>query len=384
MSETSLAVDVQQLRKNFGSFVAVGGVSLGIDTGEIVGLLGASGCGKTTTLRCIAGLEQPTSGSIRIDGREVFSDDRGLNVKTEKRGLGMVFQSYALWPHLTVAENVGLPLKYCGLDSNTQAKRTREALSAVGLDAFHSRYPSELSGGQQQRVSVARAIAPRPPLLLFDEPLSNLDVKLRNELRIELKGLLRRLGATAVYVTHDQREAMALCDQIGVMHNGKILQFGTADEVYRRPQYEYVARFVGQANVIPVSARPDAATDRLASALTIGMNAFTAAGASADDLAHGAGLLAARPEDISIVGSSSANANWSFPGEVLEALYVGSHTEYVVKLIASGVVLNAHYRATGFKPGDPCFVEIDMARATFVRADKPNQNVATSELQTDN
>lgn len=379
MDETPSAVELQQVCKQFGSFVAVGGVSLSIAPGEIVGLLGASGCGKTTTLRCIAGLEQPTSGSIHIGGRTVFSEAKGVNVKTEKRGLGMVFQSYALWPHLTVAENVGLPLKYCGLDSAARTKRTQDALAAVGLEAFANRYPSELSGGQQQRVCVARAIAPHPPLLLFDEPLSNLDVKLRNELRIELKGLLRRLGATAVYVTHDQREAMALCDRIGVMRTGKILQLGTAEDVYRRPKHEYVARFVGQANVFPVVTRSAGMDRRIDAPIRLGVDDFMTAKASVDEIARGTGLLAARPEDVSIVHDPPGEANWSFDGTVLEALYVGSHTEYVVRLNASGVVLNSHCRARGYGPGDRCVVVIDKERVSFVRADDEGESVGLGE-----
>ena len=240
-------LSLHNLSKRFGETTAVDHVSLPVERGEFFGLLGPSGCGKTTTLRMIAGLESPDTGRVEFDGREI------TKLPPERRGFGMVFQNYALFPHLNVFENVAFGLRAQGLPTNKPEVLKDEvfrALNLVQLTDFEKRRVDELSGGQQQRVAIARAIAIEPKLLLFDEPLSNLDVALREETRAELRSLVKRLNLTAVYVTHDQEEAFALCDRIAVMHQGRVLQVGTPHELYFQPESVTLARFLGRNNLI--------------------------------------------------------------------------------------------------------------------------------------
>jgi ABC-type Fe3+/spermidine/putrescine transport system ATPase subunit len=243
-------IEIRDLVVRYGDAVAVDGVSFTVARGEHVTLLGPSGCGKTTTLRAIAGLEQPASGAIRIDGIAMYSSAEGRDVPAEKRGVSMVFQSYAIWPHMTVAENVAYGLKVRKLPAAEIRDNVARALDLVQMSAFGDRSASKLSGGQQQRVALARAIAFSPTVVLFDEPLSNLDAKLRGEMRVELRELQRRLGITSVYVTHDQEEALAISDRVIVMNVGTIEQIATPDEIYNRPRTRFVADFVGSANLI--------------------------------------------------------------------------------------------------------------------------------------
>ncbi|MEM4383400.1 MAG: ABC transporter ATP-binding protein [Candidatus Caldarchaeum sp.] len=241
-------LDVLNLVKKFGRVNAVDGVTFNVEKGECLALLGPSGCGKTTTLRCVAGLEKADLGEIRIGGQVVFSKDTFL--PPEKRGVGMVFQSYALWPHMTVFDNVAYPLKIRKYQKTEIKNRVSHALELVGLTGFEDRYPSQLSGGQQQRVALARAIVYEPSLILLDEPLSNLDAKLREKMRVELKRLLKKIGLTTLYVTHDQEEAFVIADKVAVMNNGKIMQMGKPLEIYERPINSFVAEFIGRANLI--------------------------------------------------------------------------------------------------------------------------------------
>jgi len=247
---------VAGLNKTFvtgeGNVEAVRDVSFEVETGEFFALLGSSGCGKTTTLRCIAGLEIPDSGEIWINGKLVFSNKKGLLVPVHEREIGMVFQSYAVWPHMSVAQNVGYPLIHGRhrLSKSETAKRVKNILQMVQLGDLEKRPASLLSGGQQQRVAVARALVAAPELLLLDEPLSNLDAKLRVEMRQELRDLFERLKLTALYVTHDQEEALVLSHRIAVMHGGQIVQLGTPMEIYKEPANLFVAGFVGTTNVI--------------------------------------------------------------------------------------------------------------------------------------
>jgi ABC-type branched-subunit amino acid transport system ATPase component len=243
-------IEVEGLVVRYGGVVAVGGVSFSIAAGELVTLLGPSGCGKTTTLRAIAGLEDPSGGAIRLGGRTVYSAAERVNVASEKRGLSMVFQSYAIWPHMTVAENVAYGLAVRKVPKAEADAAVRRVLDMVRMTPYADRPASKLSGGQQQRIAVARAIAFSPTVLLFDEPLSNLDAKLRTEMRVELRELQRRLDITSVYVTHDQEEALAISDRVIVMDHGRIEQVGAPEVVYARPASLFVADFVGAANLI--------------------------------------------------------------------------------------------------------------------------------------
>jgi putative spermidine/putrescine transport system ATP-binding protein len=235
---------LDKLTKRFGSHLAVDGLSLSVEKGEFVSLLGPSGCGKTTTLQMIAGFVEPTAGGIRLEGRDL------LAVKPAKRGLGIVFQSYALFPHMTVSENVSFGLEMQGVAARERLERIGETLELVGLAAFSGRFPRQLSGGQQQRVALARALVIRPQILLLDEPLSNLDAKLREEMQIELRQIQRTVGTTTILVTHDQAEAMALSDRVVVMNHGRAEQVAPPHEAYERPATPFVAGFLGRTNMV--------------------------------------------------------------------------------------------------------------------------------------
>jgi putative spermidine/putrescine transport system ATP-binding protein len=243
---------LENLTKKFGTHVAVDGLSLGVEKGEFIALLGPSGCGKTTTLQMIAGFVEPTAGAIRLDGRDL------LAVKPARRGLGVVFQSYALFPHMTVAENVAFGLEMQGVAAAERTTRVAETLDLVGLAAFAARFPRQMSGGQQQRVALARALVIRPSILLLDEPLSNLDAKLREEMQIELRQIQRTVGTTTILVTHDQAEAMALSDRIVVMNQGRAEQIGPPHEAYEHPATPFVANFLGKTNLVNgATVRPE-------------------------------------------------------------------------------------------------------------------------------
>lgn len=241
---------VSGLMKHYGGKPALHGLDLSIKSGEFVTLLGPSGCGKTTTLRCLAGLERPNGGTISMGGRVVVDTERKLFVPPDKRQVGMVFQSYALWPHMNVAENVAYPLKVAGVRRSDRQSRIREMLEAVDLAPYEQRPVTALSGGQQQRVSLARALAARPGIVFYDEPLSNLDTKLRYQMGQQVRSLHNQFETTSVYVTHDQEEAITLSDRIIVMNDGKIEQQGTPQEVYDRPCSAYVADFMGFQNIL--------------------------------------------------------------------------------------------------------------------------------------
>jgi len=245
-------LELEKLTKSFGAHIAVDGLTLSVEKGEFMALLGPSGCGKTTTLQMIAGFVEPTSGAIRLGGKDL------LAIRPAKRGLGIVFQSYALFPHMTVAENVGFGLEMQSVGAAERRTRVGETLELVGLGAFASRFPRQMSGGQQQRVALARALVIRPQILLLDEPLSNLDAKLREGMQIELRQIQRTVGTTTILVTHDQAEAMALSDRIVVMNQGKAEQIGPPHEAYERPATPFVANFLGKTNLVNgTSVRPE-------------------------------------------------------------------------------------------------------------------------------
>jgi iron(III) transport system ATP-binding protein len=246
-------VVLEKVSRNFGDFAAVSGVDLRVSEGEFVTLLGPSGCGKTTTLRMVAGLEQNTGGRISIGDRVVSDADRGLFVPAEKRALGMVFQSYAIWPHMTVFDNVAYPLRVRRTPRSELQGRVLTALRLVEMESYADRPAPALSGGQQQRVAIARALVFEPALLLLDEPLSNLDARLRAQMGAEFRSLQKRLGITSLYVTHDQEEAMALSDRVVVMQAGRVLQIGAPEEIYQRPQSAAVATFFGSPNLLPAT-----------------------------------------------------------------------------------------------------------------------------------
>src|SRR5262245_41435073 len=244
-----MTIEVRNLSKSFTGTRAVVQVNLDIAEGEMLVLLGPSGCGKTTTMRCVAGLENPNSGRISIGGKVVYDSDKGISVPANQRHVGMVFQSYAIWPHMTVFENVAFPLEMASVGRAEIKRRVADILKLVGLSGFEDRGASYLSGGQMQRVALARSLVMEPSVLLFDEPLSNLDARLRDHLRIQLRELQTQLKITSIYVTHDQREALALADKIVVMQSGHVVQEADPVTLYHRPRSAAIADFLGYSNI---------------------------------------------------------------------------------------------------------------------------------------
>lgn len=310
------AVRFDTVSKHYGTVVAVDRVSFEVQAGALVTLLGPSGCGKTTTLRLIAGLEMPTSGSVFIDGDDVS------RLPASARDVSMVFQSYALFPHMTVFENVSYGLSVSGVAKKEMRDRAEEGLKLVGLTGYGERLPSELSGGQQQRVAVARALVLEPTVLLFDEPLSNLDAKLRRRVREEIRELQQTLGLTTVYVTHDQEEALAVSDRIIVMRNAEIAQEGAPSELYEGPCDRFVADFIGDANVVDaelISHDGEHATIRVGAGVELRL--------PHRDLPAGPVKIAVRPEAVILEASE---LEVGLTGTVLKATYLGSHVEYTL------------------------------------------------------
>jgi iron(III) transport system ATP-binding protein len=311
---------------------AVDDVSLEVKEGELFTLLGPSGCGKTTTLRCVAGLEMPDAGEITVGDRVFFSSTRRIRVPANERGLGMVFQSYAIWPHMNVYKNVAFPLQVLPRKRRPSKQELRErverALTVVQLDHLASRQATDLSGGQQQRLALARALVMEPPLMLLDEPLSNLDAKLREDMRFELKRLQRELGITGVYVTHDQVEALAMSNRVAVMREGKLEQVGTPREVYEKPSSRFVADFIGTSNFIDgsVEGHEDGAyTVRTADGLL--------RVPSDDDFPVGAEVVvAARPEHIEIQPGANGGGPNRWTGRVEARAFLGEVVDHVVSV----------------------------------------------------
>ena len=324
------AVEIRALRKTYGSTVVVDGVDLRIEHGQLVCLLGPSGCGKTTTLRLLAGFLEPDGGEIVVGGRRLSSP--GKAVPPERRKMSMIFQSYAVWPHMTVFENVAYGLKLRGLPRSTVEQRVRAMLDVVRLGGLAERYPGELSGGQQQRVALARALVVEPETLLLDEPRSNLYAHLREEMRFEIRRLHEQYKITTVYVTHDQAEAMVIADRIAVMNQGRVEQVGTGEDIYERPQSEFVARFIGQTNLLPgtVGAEPGLVS-------LPGGVLRTAGGSSASPGTSVA--VSIRPSDIAISPTPAANgaarAANLLRGRVLRAYYLGATRDYQVEVAGS-------------------------------------------------
>ncbi|HET7138782.1 MAG TPA: ABC transporter ATP-binding protein [Arthrobacter sp.] len=320
-----MKVTLENIDLKYGDTYAVKGVNAEIEDGQSLVLLGKSGCGKTSTMRCIAGLETPVRGRITIGDQVVFDSEKNINVPSHKRNVGMVFQSYAVWPHRTIFENVAFPLQMKKLGKKEITERVDEALNLVGLDGFQSRGASLLSGGQMQRVALARSLVMRPSVLLLDEPLSNLDARLRDRLRIELRALQQKLNLTCVYVTHDQGEALALADRIALMQNGKLAQVGSPGEIYENPASASIADFLGVTNIFAVHKNGHPGTYKMADhRLEL---------ATADYSAGGDAIKACiRPEDVivSTERPTEEQNNWS--GEVKVASYQGSNVRYLIEL----------------------------------------------------
>ncbi len=310
-------LELQNLSKSYGAVAAVSDVSLKMAAGEFVALLGPSGCGKTTTLRMIAGFVQPSSGHILLGGADV------TNLSPDKRGMGMVFQNYALFPHMSVERNVMFGLSCHGAAKDQARREARIALETVGLGDHIDKYPRQLSGGQQQRVALARVLALKPALLLFDEPLSNLDAKLRVQMRSEIRRLQREIGTTAVFVTHDQEEAMAIADRIVILNRGRVEQVGTTDEIYDQPVTRFVADFIGTSNFFTGAPEtPNGITGlRTETGLLLGLPPEHAGG--------GRATIAIRPEQVVLVGQGEPGA---LAGRIVQAVHLGPVMHYEVAL----------------------------------------------------
>ncbi|HXR87422.1 MAG TPA: ABC transporter ATP-binding protein [Stellaceae bacterium] len=352
-------IQLDRLSKSYGPVSAVAELSLEIAKGESLTLLGPSGCGKTTTLRMVAGLERPDVGAIRFDGRPVVSIADGINLPPEKRNIGMVFQSYAIWPHMTVAQNVAFPLKVRRLDAATIRERVRAALTMIGLGGLEDRPATRLSGGQQQRVALARALIHEPALLLLDEPLSNLDVKLREQMRVELKLLQARLGLTLIYVTHDQSEALSLSDRIAVLNRGHVEQIGTPRALYERPETPFVRDFLGKSVTLPGRVRSLAA-GHAAIELVGDRNALIECPVPAGlDLAADREVeVSLRPEAIRLANGQGG----ALTGIVEAVLYQGERSECEVKIGSSALCV---YLPSGSRaaPGDKIALAIEPSAA---------------------
>jgi iron(III) transport system ATP-binding protein len=343
-------VSIRKLRKRYGDVAAVDGLDLDVKPGELVALLGPSGCGKTTTLRVVAGFLSPDSGEVWVGDRCLSSST--TVIPPERRRMGMIFQSYALWPHMTVAQNVGYGLRFSkdgrrGVPRSEREGKVTEMLRVVQLAGYEQRYPGELSGGQQQRVAVARALVVEPEILLLDEPLSNLDASLREEMRFEIRRLHETFGITTLYVTHDQSEAMVISDRVAVLDQGRVAQIGTAEELFERPRTRFVAEFIGKTNLIEGTAERSDIFVRGPLRLRV----FEA------NLTPGPVVLSIRPHQIALGPASlapppSAGEN-VLRATVLRASYLGDAVDYQVQLDGGDLVLRVAGPVTSrFRPGD--------------------------------
>jgi ABC-type Fe3+/spermidine/putrescine transport system ATPase subunit len=345
-AQNAAEIDLRAVGKRYGTTWAVRGATLTVAAGEFFTLLGPSGCGKTTVLRMIAGFAEPDEGEIRIDGHPV------AGIPPWRRDLGLVFQSYALWPHLTVFEHVAFGLKERRAPNSELRARVADALRMVGLEGLEGRRPSQLSGGQQQRVALARTLVLRPRALLLDEPLSNLDAKLRAQMRVELRRLHREIGITTIYVTHDQDEAMALSTRMALFDRGEMIQSGPPADIYRRPRTRFVAEFLGGANLIPGTLRSGRSVE------IAGDHRLTA---PAQDLPDGSSVLClVRPEAIRFAPEGSGGSN-CFAVAVIGAVYLGGRYDCEIAL-SGGVTLRAEMGAgattSAPKPGDSVSIVI--------------------------
>lgn len=337
--QDQVKIQVRNIVKRFGKMTAVNDVSFDVKNGDVVGLLGPSGCGKTTILRCIAGLEDVDEGEILLDGAIVSSRGKRVFVPPEKRRLGFVFQSYALWPHMTVEQN----LNYClrGLSKAEREKRIKNSLTLVSLSEVAARYPSQLSGGQQQRVALARSLCYEPGMILLDEPLSNLDLKERERVRGELRSLLKKIGITAVFVTHDQEEAFVISDRVVLLNRGSVVQEGSPDELYSNPANLFVAQFIGRANVLKAVVKEGSISDHRAK-LSLPELGSEVICEYARSIPMDTSLVAVRYNEISFCGGPLEKPSNVIEGVLASKEYRGSVTDYKVRVGSTTLGVTTH------------------------------------------
>jgi iron(III) transport system ATP-binding protein len=323
-------IEIKKLFKRFKKVVAVNHIQLEVNEGEMLTLLGPSGCGKTTTLRCIAGLEKPEGGDIVIDGKSMIA--QGF-VPPSKRGIGMVFQNYAVWPHMKVFSNIVYGMKLQKLSKAEIRERGQQVLEMVGLKGLDDRYPSQLSGGQQQRVALARALVRNPKVLLLDEPLSNLDAKLREKMRFEIKSLVRRMGITSVYVTHDQAEAMVISDRIAVMNAGDVVQIGAPEEIYDKPASRFVADFIGTTNFISGEVVEVLSDNGMAAVRTEFNQEMLCRILDVTQAAPGQTVaVSIRPEDVEVFAEPPHGRQNLYKGTIAHKAYLGNFLYFFVNV----------------------------------------------------
>jgi iron(III) transport system ATP-binding protein len=361
------AVLVEDVSRTFGEVIAVNRVSIKVERGEFVTLLGPSGCGKTTTLRMVAGLEQNTSGRISIGGRVVSDADAGYFVPPDHRQLGMVFQSYAIWPHMTVFDNVAYPLRIRRKSKTEIKERVEAVLRLVEMEKFADRPAPALSGGQQQRVAIARALVFEPEVLLLDEPLSNLDARLRTQMGDEFRALQKRLGITSLYVTHDQEEAMALSDRVVVMQGGRILQIGSPEEIYQRPISRAVAAFFGSPNLLEASiTNCEKAADGTFKVAVSG-NGWQGHAHSGEEFEAGEPVVVlVRPENVHLANGAASGADMTWTGKVVESIFRGPRVSITVDTGGPSLHIEAP-ALLGIRVGDEVNLSVPQAGAWAIR-----------------
>lgn len=344
--------------------VPVDNISLTVAQDELVVLLGPSGCGKTTLLRCVAGLERPDEGEIAIDGRVVFSSAKGIFMPPDERAISMIFQSYALWPHMTVAQNVGYPLEGRKLGKAEMAARVSRTLDMVGVGGLEEQYPGRISGGQQQRVALARALVSNSTVVLFDEPLSNVDAQVRSQLRFELKRMQKQIGFSGLYVTHDQAEAMELGHRVAVLQSGRIAALDSPRGVYEDPPSHYVANFVGVSNFVDGVVR---GRDADGVAVETALGTLIASGKRVDASLGERVQVVMRPEKIQLRAERPGMTAAGFAVRVEAQLFSGAHTEYVVSAGAQTLRVWSHEEALrNLTEGDTAWASIDAASLRLV------------------
>jgi mannopine transport system ATP-binding protein len=346
MATHGLAVGISEIWRRYGAVNAVAGVSLDVGAGEFVSLLGPSGSGKTTLLMMLAGFDQPQAGRLTVGEADI------TRVPPNKRNIAMVFQRYALFPHMTVAENIAFPLRMRNVPRAEQQERVKRALDMVKLDGYAGRKPAELSGGQQQRVALARAIVFEPPVILMDEPLGALDKKLRNHMQIELKQLQQRLGATVIYVTHDQEEALTMSDRVAVMDQGRLMQYGPPRDLYDRPANAFVADFIGEMNFLPGTVRDSNGADA-----SVDLPGGAVAVQSTDRFSQGHKVrVAVRPEHVSLQRGGEGPG---LPATLSQLVFNGANVAMLVALQDGTMVradVGASSQLTELRPGAPVSV----------------------------
>jgi iron(III) transport system ATP-binding protein len=357
-------VEIRNLTKFFpGGIKAVDEISFIIEKGEFLSLLGPSGCGKTTTLRCLAGLERPDEGEIIVDGEVYNLSSKGIMIPPEKRNIGMVFQSYAVWPHMKVFDNIAYGLRMRKTDKKTIRHKVNEVIEIVGLQGLADRPVTKLSGGQQQRVALARALVYNPKLLLFDEPLSNLDAKLRDRMRLELKKLQREIGITSAYVTHDQTEAMTMSDVIIIMNKGKIEQIGNAEIIYKEPRNKFVADFIGIANFLDgeIIKIEDGEEKYAICSVSDGERLHEMKAKVPDDIREKERIvLFFRPEHTLIIKSLERDETNTFNGKISNLVYLGNMIDCRIKVGTKEIRTQiSNDEKLSLKEDDKVFIKID-------------------------